>query len=331
MTTLKHSVGNGGMNLSLDARYVQRLLNIKLAKINKKIKEDGNCGKKTNDAIREFQQKILKLAHPDGLIEPGKITFKGLVAGITSAELVHHWNAAVVAENTGLITTAGRIAAANTKHIPLPSRLTQTVPAITSAEVGEYCFPLDFVPTPGYQKGEGARYFGANRDKGARLHAGCDLIAKPGTPVYAIADGRVEQNSYYFYKGTYALEIYHAKVLVRYGELIPSGAATGFDNILAHITMDATVRKGQIIGYVGKLISGSSMLHFETYSGTATGGLTVKGKESGKYKRRSDLLDPTNLLNASRSSLPTKGDSLDNKLLEGAIKYGHSQSKVKGY
>ncbi len=60
------------------------------------------------------------------------------------------------------------------------------------------------------------------------------------------------------------------------------GAAGGAGN---------SVARGQVIAFVGKLESGSSMLHFEMYAGTASGSLTVRGNPP--YQRRSDLLDPT--------------------------------------
>lgn len=43
------------------------------------------------------------------------------------------------------------------------------------------------------------------------------------------------------------------------------------------------------------------MLHFECYSNSALKtGLTDKSKSGGAYKRRSDLMDPTNLLDGAR-------------------------------
>jgi murein DD-endopeptidase MepM/ murein hydrolase activator NlpD len=54
-----------------------------------------------------------------------------------------------------------------------------------------------------------ARNFGAPRSGGTRKHAGCDLIAPKGTEILAMADGQVIQGPYYFYEGTYALEVKH--------------------------------------------------------------------------------------------------------------------------
>ena len=70
---------------------------------------------------------------------------------------------------------------------------------------------------------------------------------------------------------------------------------------------------GQRIARVGHLVGikvPSDMLHLELYKGTASGALTVKGPLSAKrsdgvpYMRRSDLMDPTTLLNTWKNNLP---------------------------
>ncbi len=150
-------------------------------------------------------------------------------------------------------------------------------------------FPLGFIPKLGFHKGSGGRYFGAPRDGGERSHAGCDLIADRGTPIYAVAGG-IPLYVRGFYQGTYELLVWHQPVFVRYGEIekeLPPGVVIG-----------ETIREGQHIATVGKL----GMLHFEMYRGGAPGELTrpwntkydyVSGK---KYKRRRDLMDPTPFL-----------------------------------
>lgn len=157
-------------------------------------------------------------------------------------------------------------------------------------------FPLSFTPKLGYHKGSGSRWFGAKRSSG-RKHAACDLIAKVGTPIYAVDDG-VILKKYYFYHDTYALEVQHTNFLVRYGEIdkkLPSGIKVG-----------STVKQGDVIAEVGQLSGGSSMLHFEMYKGTATGNLTQRKNTTfdyvtgSGYQRRSDLLDPTPYLDTWR-------------------------------
>ncbi len=155
-------------------------------------------------------------------------------------------------------------------------------PTTTSAVIGGLRFPLGRRPQLSYKTG--GRFFGAQRS-GGRLHAGCDLIASAGTEILAVADGQVL--AYYpFYSGTNALEVHHsAGFVVRYGEIsrLASGLRVGSD-----------VRRGQVIAAVGRLNSGSSMLHFEMYSGSLSGALTVRSNPP--YQRRSDLNDPTGSL-----------------------------------
>ena len=73
MDTIKASVGENGSNQDKDVRLVQTLLKTRglyQADI------DGDCGEKTIAAIRVFQGKFM--AKPDGLIEPGKGTWRRL-------------------------------------------------------------------------------------------------------------------------------------------------------------------------------------------------------------------------------------------------------------
>jgi murein DD-endopeptidase MepM/ murein hydrolase activator NlpD len=147
---------------------------------------------------------------------------------------------------------------------------------------GSIKFPLKSRSPSNYKTG--MRKFGSNRS-GGRKHAGCDLYAPIGTPVYAMDSGEVK-NFYSFYLGTYALEIKHPGFVARYGEI--SKTATG-------IKKGSIVKKGQLIGYVGELKGlNMSMLHLELYSGTASGPLTVRGNKP--YQRRADLIDPTLIL-----------------------------------
>ncbi|MFK5913444.1 MAG: peptidoglycan DD-metalloendopeptidase family protein [Woeseiaceae bacterium] len=150
-------------------------------------------------------------------------------------------------------------------------------------------FPLQAKPSESYKSG--IRAYGTNRSGGKRKHAGVDLYAPKGTAIRAIKDGKVIQH-YSFYLGTRALEIDHGDMIIRYGEV--SHVAPG-------ITSGASVKRGQIIAYVGELVfkSGNkmSMLHLEAYKGTTTGALTVRS--AAPYQRRSDLFDPTSLLDSA--------------------------------
>lgn len=144
-------------------------------------------------------------------------------------------------------------------------------------------FPLDFIPALSYKGGR--RYFGAPRSGGLK-HGACDLIAREGTPVYAMADGEVIRGPYHFYHGAYAIEVLHPafdprypNFVIRYCEVAPDAARRG-----------SKVREGQVIAHTKKMHK-DAMLHLEMYKGTASGRLTQKHRTP--YKRREDLVDPT--------------------------------------
>lgn len=145
-------------------------------------------------------------------------------------------------------------------------------------------FPLFQPPLDSYRTG--GRYFGAPRTH--RLHAACDLLNPHQARIRAVADGVVIQSPYDFYLGTNALEIHHPGVgVVRYGEIDPRRTV--------HLKAGDHVHGGDVIAYVGRLNgTGASMLHFELYSGSASGQLTVLGNPP--YQRRRDLVNPTSFI-----------------------------------
>ena len=102
----------------------------------------------------------------------------------------------------------------------------------------------------------------------------------------------VETPVYDFYLGTYAIEIRHPDFLARYGEL-------GKMEVTSNLKKGDTIKKGQIIGHVGELRGiNMSMLHLELYSGEEAGALT--NRNNSPYKRRSDLIDPTPVLDKAK-------------------------------
>src|SRR5690349_16031778 len=117
----------------------------------------------------------------------------------------------------------------------------------------DFIFPLRQRPSLDYHSG--GRQFGADRT-GGRKHAACDLIAPQGTDILAMADGEVLRGPYDFYSGTCALEVKHRNgMLARYGEsskIVPVTTKVG-----------GVVSQGQVLARVGRLDSGSSMLHLE--------------------------------------------------------------------
>jgi murein DD-endopeptidase MepM/ murein hydrolase activator NlpD len=147
-------------------------------------------------------------------------------------------------------------------------------------------FPLPFRPKEDYHKG--GRKFGAGREGGGRKHAACDLIAPKGTEIYAVEDGVVVRGPYDFYHGTDAIEfkLKSSGRIVRYCEI--KGLARG-------VHVGSKLKEGDPIAFVGKMYR-DSMLHFEMYEGTATGGLSDRSNKP--YNRRKDLMDPTEYLDA---------------------------------
>jgi len=158
-------------------------------------------------------------------------------------------------------------------------------PAVEQTTAQTWTFPTLLRPSLSYK--EGMRRFKASRSKG-RLHAACDLYRVTGEQALSISTGTVIRDKYYFYEGTYAIEIKHTGGKVaRYGEITGKAAA--------NIGLNRTVVAGQTVGYIGKVNSGCCMpmLHFELYAGTASGSLSQSGNP---FQRRKDLIDPTKLL-----------------------------------
>ncbi len=150
------------------------------------------------------------------------------------------------------------------------------------------CCEFPTVKTPTHSYTSGMRMFNARRGGGTRSHAACDLYRYKDEPILSVAPGVVLRDLYYFYQGTYALEVRHSGgFVVRYGEMTgkkESGVSNG-----------KKVKMGQRVGYMGKVNSNCCrpMLHFELFKGTKSGSLSSQGN---KFQRRSDLLDPTHYL-----------------------------------
>ena len=99
MSQITTSVGLNGQNSSVaDIKVVQTLLNQHRERnatfkqtigkpAGSRLSVDGQCGNNTITAITSFQKIIAKLSKPDGLIEPGKNTWKKLNGNVASS---HH-------------------------------------------------------------------------------------------------------------------------------------------------------------------------------------------------------------------------------------------------
>jgi murein DD-endopeptidase MepM/ murein hydrolase activator NlpD len=151
-------------------------------------------------------------------------------------------------------------------------------------------FPLPFVPALSYRSG--GRKFGAHRSNG-RIHAGSDLIAPVGTPIFAVADGIVLFEPRDFYRGTWAMAINHFGYVARYCEFVKPSLME-----LRSLQRGAPVQAGQVIAHVGKMFH-DSMLHFELYTGKLHGELT--DRKNKPYQRRADLINSAVLLDRLRN------------------------------
>ncbi len=269
MIEITSSVGLKGINSPADTGKIQTLLNQNRHNdpASREISEDNIIGPHTISAIKQFQEVVVKLRRPDSRVDPGGKTLRVLNEGAIAGKYMD--------EPVRLAVAAGAAVAA------AAAAAASLLPGTGSTIL----FPLSSRPGLSYKTG--ARYFGAKRH-GGRKHAGCDLIAPTGTEIRAVADGEIKK-FYLFYSGTYALEVLNTGgMMVRYGEV--SGMGPG-------LKVGSDVKRGQLIAYVGRLRSGSHMLHIEMYTGTESGRLTVRRNKP--YQRRSDLTDPTPILDGA--------------------------------
>lgn len=73
------SVGEQGRNMAQDVKVVQALLNTYFRHLKQPtLAVDGSCGAKTIGAISAFQKDVVKLAKPDGRVDPGGKTYRVL-------------------------------------------------------------------------------------------------------------------------------------------------------------------------------------------------------------------------------------------------------------
>jgi murein DD-endopeptidase MepM/ murein hydrolase activator NlpD len=267
----------GAVNQKDDVETVQDMLRT-VAMILKDQRFDPNSvdgsinhNEQKSDTIKAIEAFQSRFMNkPDGLISVGKTTWRELMTSLEGAD-----------DDTE--------PAADTTH---------SDSSVTLPDGAQFFFPFDRLPNVNWT--EDIRRFGARRSKGARAHAACDLYAPEGTIIHAITAGKVTLGPYPFYQGTFALEIDHGSFLARYGEIQQATFVKQGDHVEA----------GQRIAKVGNLIGiTNSMLHLELYDKSATGPLTVKGKQTARtsggmpYMRRRDLMDPTSRLNEWQKNL----------------------------
>lgn len=274
---ISNSVGRrsrGAANQTADVETIQNMLRLAaMIEIRPQFDPGGidgtidanESGDDTVKAIEAFQAQFFTT--PDGVIHVGKRTWRELVDAIDGDE------------------DDNEPVPVNNPVVPIPT--------------GECFFPFKSLPNVNWT--EGIRKFGARRSNGARAHAGCDLYFPAGTVIHAITAGTVIADPYWFYDGTYALEVDHGTFVARYGEIKKQALVRKGDHVSA----------GQPIAKVGDLVSiAASMLHLELYDKSAVGPLNVKTSATKKtadgvpFWRRRDLIDPTPLLNQWKNNLP---------------------------
>ena len=111
----------------------------------------------------------------------------------------------------------------------------------------------------------------------SRLHAGVDYAAPTGTPIYAVADGRVSYAGRHGGHGNY-VKLSHV-----------GGLGTGYAHMSRiAVSSGETVRRGQVIGYVGSTgLSTGPHLHYEVYRGGRTvNPLSVKFEQGSQLAGR---------------------------------------------
>jgi len=81
---IQRSVGAGGANQFADVKYIQELLNRQSHPAYNfgKIGVDGLCGPQTINAIKNFQQNVVKLNTVDGRVDPNGRTIAALESGV---------------------------------------------------------------------------------------------------------------------------------------------------------------------------------------------------------------------------------------------------------
>jgi hypothetical protein len=91
--SIKLAVGRSGVNVRDDVKIIQQLLNQAIATNKKlanahleKLKVDGVCGARTNEAIEKFQQLVLGWSGRavDGTVQPNRQTWKALNGNVDS-------------------------------------------------------------------------------------------------------------------------------------------------------------------------------------------------------------------------------------------------------
>jgi murein DD-endopeptidase MepM/ murein hydrolase activator NlpD len=258
---------------------------------------DGQFGPRTLIAIRRFQS-VATPGNVDGLVG-NLVTWPKLKRGgvTVPAHLKKRPSDEEVAEVKKEMSGGGAGVRA-APGLPTPAISDGIRPArlANGRLTGDFYFPLANLPTANYTGG--GREFGASR--GSRTHAGCDLYTQENVSVYAVTDGTFLGTTSAFagaagHKVGSIIIKHGDKYICRYGEVTVGswGSLRAGDPVYA----------GQKIGEVGlthyKKGDGSyypAMLHFELFRNTSATNIGTLSAASGRYRRRDDLMNPTDEL-----------------------------------
>ena len=195
----------------------------------------------------------------------------------------------------------------------------RSLPPDPPSPSSSYCWPIGANRSKWFHRFKensgptGMGCFGYRRKNGVRGHAGTDLKGRYKDPVVAVTDGQIV-SFYDFYNGVYALVVDHGNFVINYGE-VDRDSLTQLGLSAKHTRYDkqkggfvsgtgSTVKAGQQIGFVGRMRSGSSMLHFEIYQA---------GTEYNKRWTNWPTGYPSGLLNAEKFLLKLSGSRVVKK------------------
>jgi murein DD-endopeptidase MepM/ murein hydrolase activator NlpD len=249
---LNDSVGLGGANRAKDVGVVQQLLKNKGYYGQSRI--DRVCGPFTIQAIKAFQAKYV-MRNPDGLIQPGRGTWRKLID-----------------PNPNLLVRTGHPASATTTRLapPVASSTSRALPA-------GICWPLmrNIIRRGRLNNTFGDAVRTATGPGGVavpKAHQGWDFYAAKGTDCFAIGNGKVAhiQSSYQNgNNGGFGLFVVIELDSVRLDGQTVYAMYGHLSEIDPRITDNSTVIMGQVIGKTGNTGNAFNMtgtdehLHFE--------------------------------------------------------------------
>jgi murein DD-endopeptidase MepM/ murein hydrolase activator NlpD len=130
--------------------------------------------------------------------------------------------------------TTSRSPGDSTHSTTAPVPPTTNTTTTSENDMAEWFDPLEscMLRSAGLSSGVAAAKFGMTRNHGTRAHQGIDLVAVPGTPIYAVANGTVRVATGGNYGKTLILEVgindLPAKLAAHFREVNPGNTTIGF-------------------------------------------------------------------------------------------------------